>query len=344
MSHRAGTDFAGVVPAPLRFEDRVAVVTGAGRGLGAAYAVALAARGAAVVVNDLGSALGGDGTDSKPATAVTAAIDAAGGQAIANFDDVSTAAGAQRIITAALKTFGRIDVVINNAGILNRSTFPDTTLQDMQRHIAVHQIGTFNVSRAAWPHMVRQQYGRVIATISKAIFGIEGVLPYSSAKGGVLGLARGLAQAGEPHGIRVNLVAPHAVTRMNGNDNPPTTTTTARSKTLTPERVANLVLVLAHERCPATGEMYYAGADRFSRFFLAETLGYRQPDASPEAILEHWTQIEREESYTVPTARREARFIDSPSTPECSQTTPPHTHPRAHPQPRDGFEPACWQR
>ena len=139
--------------------------------LKAAYAVALATRGAAVVVNDLGSSPGGDGTDSEPAAAVTAAIDASGGRAIANLDDVSTAAGAQRMITVALETFGRIDVVINNAGIVNRSTFPDTTLEDMQRHIAVHQIGTFNVSRAAWPHMVRQKYGRMIATLDQQTAG-----------------------------------------------------------------------------------------------------------------------------------------------------------------------------
>jgi NAD(P)-dependent dehydrogenase (short-subunit alcohol dehydrogenase family) len=334
MSHRASTDFAGVVPAPLRFENRVAVVTGAGRGLGAAYAVALATRGAAVVVNDLGSSLGGDGTDSEPAAAVTAAIDASGGRAIVNFDDVSTAAGAERMITVALETFGRIDVVINNAGIVNRSTFPDTTLEDMQRHIAVHQIGTFNVSRAAWPHMVRQKYGRVIATISRAIFGIEGVISYSSAKGGVFGLARGLAQVGQAHGIRVNMVAPHAVTRMNGSDGLPTTAI-ARSRVLTPERVANLVLVLAHERCPATGEMYYAAGDRFSRFFLAETVGYRQADASPEAILEHWTEIGREEGYTVPAARREARFVESQSGSVWRQTTSPNAHSLAQGHPSE---------
>lgn len=169
---------------PLRFDGRVALITGAGRGLGAAYARTLAARGAAVVVNDLGSSVDGASAADSPAQQVVEEIRAAGGQAVADGGDVSTPGGGQGIVHTALEAFGRLDIVVNNAGIVAKSDFPDTPFEDVQRHIGVHQLGVFNVTKAAWPVMVEHGYGRVIIAVSAALYGIKGVLPYSSAKGG----------------------------------------------------------------------------------------------------------------------------------------------------------------
>jgi NAD(P)-dependent dehydrogenase (short-subunit alcohol dehydrogenase family) len=284
----------------LSFEGRVAVVTGAGRGIGRAHALLLADRGANVVVNDLGGSMEGIGADAEPAAAVAAEIVAAGGAAIADESDISTVAGAQRLVDAATSSFGRVDVLINNAGIIRWARFPEVDAETLERHLAVHLEGSCNTARAAWPHMVDRGYGRIVMTTSTGIFGLLGNLAYATAKAGVIGLTRSLSTEGAEHGISVNAIAPVAFTRMAGKaademrgEAPPT---------MAPELVAPMVAFLAHESCPVSGAIYAAGAGRFTRLFIAETEGYVHPTARPtiEDVAEHWAAINDEAGYSVP--------------------------------------------
>ena len=276
----------------LRFDGRVALVTGAGRGLGRAYALLLAARGASVVVNDLGGAIDGTGADAAPAADVVAEIEAAGGQALADTSDVATEAGAAALVAGAVERFGRLDAVIANAGIMRWARFPDVPLEDVEAHLAVHTVGSFLVARAAWPHVQAAGAGRLVLTTSTGVLGLPGNTAYALAKGGVLGLARSLALAGRKHGIRVNCVAPAASTRLAGDGAPE----------MPPELVAPLVAYLAHPDCPATGEVYTAGAGRFGRLLLATTPGYLHEGAAPtvEDVAAHWEAIDDEAGATVP--------------------------------------------
>jgi NAD(P)-dependent dehydrogenase (short-subunit alcohol dehydrogenase family) len=282
-----------------RFDGRVGVVTGAGRGIGRAHALLLAARGAGVVVNDLGGSMEGDGVDAAPAADVAAEIVAAGGTAIADTSDVSTTAGAQALVDAAVGKLGRIDILVNNAGIIRWAGLPEADEENLARHLAVHVGGSFNTTRAAWPHLVEQGYGRIVMTTSAGLFGLPTNLSYATAKGAVIGLTRSLATAGVKHGIRVNLIAPAAFTRMAGQptEEPP--------PEMRPELVAPMVAFLAHEDCPVSGEIYAAGAGRFARIFIASTEGYVHPDAAGsvptiEDIAEHWATINDETGYSVP--------------------------------------------
>jgi NAD(P)-dependent dehydrogenase (short-subunit alcohol dehydrogenase family) len=280
----------------LRFDGRVAVVTGAGRGLGRAYARLLAERGAKVVVNDLGGGVDGEGADSGPAEAVARDIVAAGGQAVGDGHDVSTPDGAQAIVDTAIECFGRIDILVNNAGIVRWAGLPDVDLDNVERHLAVHLAGSFHTTRAAWPRVVEQNYGRVVLTTSSGLFGMSDNLGYAAAKAGVVGLARSAKLAGQPHGIKVNLIAPAAQTRMAGgeeHDRP----------LLSPDAAAPMVALLAHDSCPVSGEIYTAGGGRVARLFIASTEGYAHPTATPtmEDVAEHWDVINDERGYTVPT-------------------------------------------
>jgi NAD(P)-dependent dehydrogenase (short-subunit alcohol dehydrogenase family) len=278
------------------FEGRVAVVTGAGRGIGRAYARLLAARGAGVVVNDLGGSMEGEGADAQPAAAVVAEITAAGGTAIADGSDVATVAGAAALVDAAVERFGRVDALVNNAGIVRWATMPDVDAETFDRHLAVHVAGSLNTTRAAWPHMVDQGYGRIVMTTSTGIFGLRGNLSYAAAKAGVIGLTRTLATEGAEHGIRINLVAPVAFTRMAGrptDDAPPE---------MSPDLVAPMVAFLAHEDCPVSGEIYAAGAGRFARIFIASNEGYVHtgPPPTVEDVAEHWATINEQTVAYVP--------------------------------------------
>jgi NAD(P)-dependent dehydrogenase (short-subunit alcohol dehydrogenase family) len=278
------------------FEGRVAVVTGAGRGIGRAYALLLADRGANVVINDLGGSMAGVGADPEPASAVAAEIDAAGGVAIADNSDVATPAGAQALVDAAVEQFGRLDILINNAGIIRWAGFPDADADNLATHLAVHVGGSFNTTRGAWPHMVEQGYGRIVMTTSAGMFGRPDNISYAAAKGAVIGLTRSLTTAGAAHGIKVNLIAPAAFTRMAGQptDEPPAE--------MSPDLVAPMVAFLAHEACPVSGEIYTAGAGRFARIFIASTEGYVHSTAEPtiEDVAENWATINDETGYYLP--------------------------------------------
>jgi len=277
----------------LSFEGRVAVVTGAGRGIGRAYARLLAERGASVVVNDLGGSMAGEGGDSGPASSVAAEIVAAGGVAIADTSDVSKRAGAQTLVDTAVGQFGTVDILINNAGIIQWARFPEADADNLERHLAVHVGGSFLVTRAAWPHMVEHSYGRVVMTTSAGIFGLPNNTSYATAKGGVIGLTRSLTTAGAAHGIKVNLIAPAAYTRMASGPG---------AEQLPPELVAPMVAFLAHEDCPVSGEIYAAGAGRFARVFIGVTRGYVAATSSPtiEDVARSWATINDETGYYVP--------------------------------------------
>ncbi len=279
------------------FAGRVAVVTGAGRGIGRGYALLLADRGAEVVVNDVGSSIEGEGVDAGPASSVAAEIRERGGVAIADTSDVSTAEGGATLIAAATSTFGRIDVLINNAGIVRWAGFPEADAHNLEQHLAVHVGGSFHTTRAAWPHMVEQDYGRIVMTTSAGMFGLPTNLSYATAKAGVIGLTRSLSTAGATHGIKVNAIAPAAFTRMAGrpgDEAPPE---------MEPELVAPMVAYLAHEQCEVSGEIYAAGAGRFARIFIAQAEGYVHSGSEPtiEDVAEHWAKINDERGSSIPT-------------------------------------------
>jgi NAD(P)-dependent dehydrogenase (short-subunit alcohol dehydrogenase family) len=278
------------------FEGRVAVITGAGRGIGRAYALLLASRGARVVVNDLGGSIQGLGSDAGVASRVAAEIAAAGGSAIADENDVAAPSGAQAVIDAAVDNFGRLDILINNAGIIKWAGLPDADLENLERHLAVHVLGSFNTTRAAWPHMVEHGYGRIVMTTSSGVFGLPKNLSYATAKSAVIGLTRSIATMSEAHGIKINLIAPAAMTRMAGPDADPDDS----SSPMAPDQVAPLAAFLAHEACPVNGELYAAGAGRFARIFIASTPGYVATEPTVEDVAEHWDEINREQGYAVP--------------------------------------------
>jgi NAD(P)-dependent dehydrogenase (short-subunit alcohol dehydrogenase family) len=286
---------------PIRFDGRTAIVTGAGRGIGRAHALLLAERGASVVVNDLGSAASGDGSDPGPAERVAAEIRAAGGDAVADGSDVSSVEGAARLVRRALGAYGRIDVLVNNAGIWVPDQFPDVDASTMRRYFDVHVGGSFNVTRECWPHMARAGYGRIVMTTSHGILGSPALIAYGTAKGGVFALSRALAVTGQDLGITVNSVAPVAMTRLAGGDDDGGPGEGLLQGSL-PELVSPLVMVLCHESCPVSGETFLSGGRRHARLFVAETEGYvhSDPDLTPEAVAGHWGQIMDPTDHYIP--------------------------------------------
>ncbi|MYM62422.1 SDR family NAD(P)-dependent oxidoreductase [Pseudomaricurvus sp. HS19] len=278
--------------ADLRFDNRVAVITGAGRGLGRAYALLLAERGAKVVVNDPGVSMSGDSTDEGPAEALVQEIKAAGGEAIANTDSVATAEGGQAMIDAAINTYGRIDIIIHNAGIVRRAPLAEMSHADFELVLDVHLRGGFNVVRAAMPHMQQAGYGRIVLTGSvNGLYGKSENTNYSVAKAGLVGLSNTIAVEGEAFNIKSNVILPGAVTRMaEGLD-------TSQYPPMEPEMVAPLVGWLSHESCSVSGEMLISMAGRTAVAYTSETRGVYLPDLTMEAVAENIDAIHNTDNH-----------------------------------------------
>jgi len=276
----------------LRLDEQVAVVTGAGRGLGRAYATHLAARGAKVVVNN--RIRPGDQDRPPVAGEVVDAIRAQGGVAVANTGDVGTDCGARSVVETALEAFGRIDIVVNNAGVAHFYTLADYPDAELDRMLAVHLRGTWFVTKAAWPHLQAQGYGRVVCTVSRgAFFGDPQGAAYAAAKGGIYGLTRALAVEGSECGIKVNAISPTAWTPMYASapDVSPERRALMQEKFRT-ELVAPAVVALAHRSCPFTGEIILSAGGEVSRVFMAKTPGTRFEGAfTPEDFLERLPEV-----------------------------------------------------
>jgi NAD(P)-dependent dehydrogenase (short-subunit alcohol dehydrogenase family) len=283
----------------LRFDGRVAIVTGAGGGLGQAHADLLASRGARVLVNDLGGPRDGSGSDARAAESVAAAIRAAGGEAIANSDSVATTEGASAIVAAALDAWGQVDIVINNAGITGKGALAD--LEVYQRVVATHLYGTANVLRAVWPHLVERDYGRVVNTASSSFLGTPGSGDYAAAKGGIIGLSRVLATDNRARNITVNVLMPVAHTRMTAAVPDPVYAAWLE-RWFAPDKAAAFVALLCHESAPCSGETFIAGGGRASRVLFQTTRGYFEVDPTPESFRDHFDQVMAGEDARIATS------------------------------------------
>ena len=261
----------------IRFDNRVAIVTGAGNGLGRAHALLLASRGARVVVNDPGGAVDGKGGDHAAADKVVAEIKAAGGQAVPNYDSVADPKTAANIVKTAVDSFGTIDIVVNNAGVLRDKTFHNMTIEDFDFVVKVHFLGTAYVTHAAWPILRAKAYGRVVVTSSNSgIYGNFGQANYGGAKLAVVGFMNALRLEGQKYNIFVNALAPVAGTRMTEA----LMTPEALAK-LKPEFVSPMVAYLCSEQCQRTGEIWSAGAGYFARIEYREAPGLRIAGRAP---------------------------------------------------------------
>jgi NAD(P)-dependent dehydrogenase (short-subunit alcohol dehydrogenase family) len=266
----------------LRFDKRVAVITGAGRGLGRSYALLLASRGAKVVVDDPGSSIKGESTDAGPADDVVREIKAAGGEAIACTESVATPAGGNAIIQAAMDHYGRIDILIHNAGNVRRSPLKDMTQEDFDGVLDVHLRGAFHVVRPAFARMCKAGYGRVVLTSSDVgLYGNANAANYSVSKAGMIGLSNNVAIEGAAEGVKSNCIVPAAVTRMaDGLD-------TSAYPPMPPDLVAPAVAWLSHEACSITGELLLSVAGRVARAYVTETRGVQRGNWSIEQIGEN---------------------------------------------------------
>src|SRR5262249_29019879 len=275
--------------ADLGFDGKVAIITGAGGGLGREHALLLASRGALVVVNDVGGAIDGTGGDAGPGQLPVAGVTTAGGGGAPPTSAVATRGGADASGRTALDAFGRIDIVVNNAGILRDKSFHNMTPEFVDPVIDVHLRGAFYVTQPAWVHMREQSYGRVVVTASSAgIFGNFGQANYGAAKMGLVGLAHVLAQEGERANIKVTAIAPTAGTRMTreifGDE---------LADKLAPGLVSPVVAWLVHEDCPVSGHIYSVGGGRVARVFVGEGQGYLKQDSSltVEDVRDHFEEI-----------------------------------------------------
>jgi NAD(P)-dependent dehydrogenase (short-subunit alcohol dehydrogenase family) len=290
--------------ANLNLDGQVAVVTGAGRGIGRGYALLLGELGAKVVVNDNGGATTGLGSDAGPASEVAQEIRDSGGIAVANTNDISTEDGGNGLIAQAVNEFGRIDIVVNNAGNVLWGGMPEVDAAKIEGQFSVHVMGSFHVTRAAWPYMLEQNYGRVVLTSSVGMFGLTDNLGYAIVKSGMLGMAKSMTVGAGEANIKVNVIAPNAWTRLGVHpseemqgmqrDAPPNMGT---------ELVAPMVAYLCHESCEVSGEAYVAGAGRFARMFVGVTDGYVHagPDTPTiDDVAKQIAAISDESSYYVP--------------------------------------------
>ena len=282
--------------ADLGYDGKVAVITGAGGGLGRSHALELAKRGALIVVNDLGGSVDGQGGSHTAAQQVVDEIKAAGGEAVANYDSVATPEGGKAIIQTALDAFERVDIVINNAGILRDAAFKNMTPELLEPVIDVHLKGAFYVTHAAWQHMRDQNYGRIVNTSSAAgIFGNFGQTNYGAAKAGLVGFTRVLAVEGAKNNIKANAIAPVAKSRMTEDLLGPLV------DKLGPEFITPVVAWLAHEDVPVSGEVYSCGGGHVARVFTGVTKGWTDTESlTVEDIRDHFDEIRDEDGYAVP--------------------------------------------
>ena len=282
--------------ADLGYDGKVAIITGAGGGLGRQHALLMASRGALVVVNDLGGAVDGSGSDKGAAQKVVDEIISLGGEAVADTNSVSTPEGGEAIVAGAVKAFGRVDIVINNAGILRDKSFHNMDPSLMNPVFDVHLKGAFHVTQPAFVLMREQGYGRIVSTSSAAgIFGNFGQTNYGAAKMGLVGFTRVLAVEGAKYNIKANAIAPLALTRMTES-----LFSGAMAEKLQPGLISPIVAYLAHDECPVSGEVYSVGGGRVARVFIAETEGYHNPNLTMEDVCDNFTQIRNEEGYKVP--------------------------------------------
>ena len=273
----------------IRFDNRVAIVTGAGNGLGRAHALLLASRGAKVVVNDPGGAVDGKGGGHAAADKVVDEIKAAGGQAVANYDSVAEAKTAANIVKTAVDSFGTVDIVVNNAGVLRDKTFHNMTVEDFEFVVKVHFLGTAYVTHAAWPIQRSNAYGRVVVTSSKSgIYGNYGQSNYGGAKLAVVGFMNALRLEGQKYNIHINALAPVAGTRMTES-----LMTPEALEKIKPEFVSPMVAYLCSEQCQRTGEIWSAGAGYFARIEYREAPGLRIKGRAPtvEDVMENIDKI-----------------------------------------------------
>ena len=274
----------------LKLRKRVAIVTGAGRGLGRAYALELARRGAKVVVNDAGFNLRGDDAgDHEPADGVVREIIAAGGKAVASYHDIARPDQAKALVDLAVSTFKSVDIVVNNAGNNRRATFPDMTLDDFRAVLDVHLLGAFALTQAAYPHMVAKQHGRIVLTTSQVgFYGKVDSVAYGAAKNAVIGLMHGIKLDAARHGILVNCISPFALTRM-GDIFPK-----ELAPLIDPRQVAAAVAWLCSDACTLSGEILIAGGGHFARAETCESVGIdieNPAEVSAEAIRRRWKKI-----------------------------------------------------
>jgi len=285
----------------IRFDGRVAIVTGAGGGLGRQYAREIARRGASVIVNDLGGPIFGSGSSHSAADRVVEEILAAGGKAAANYDTVATRQGAENIVAAAMDHFGRIDVLIGNAGNLRNARFEDSSDENWQALYEVHVSGQRGVAQAAYSHMLRQGYGRILfVTSGTALYGNPAQAAYGAAKCGIVGMMHTLALEAAPHGIMVNAIAPIAASRMTEAMDPAEVEKLGPviaqhfGDSFMPEFTAPLATYLVSEMCTTSHGIYSSSGGRFARIFVAACDGWLGPKDKPataEEVMEHFTEI-----------------------------------------------------
>jgi len=292
----------------LGFDGKVAIITGAGGGLGRQHALLMASRGALVVVNDLGGAVDGTGSDKGAADKVVDEIKALGGEAVADTNSVATAEGGEAIVQSALDAFGTVDILINNAGILRDKAFHNMDESLVDPVFDVHLKGAFNVTGPAFRVMREKGYGRIISTSSAAgIFGNFGQANYGAAKMGLVGFTRVLAVEGARFNIAANAIAPIALTRMTED------LLGDLGQKLQPDYVAPLVTFLAHESCDATGRVFSVGGGRVAEVFIGECQGFTDANLSPESVRDNWSTICDRDGYAVPAqiAEETKMFVDA---------------------------------